>query len=39
LQSTIEERTTLNRELQNRNVELGQLNNDLTDLLNSVNIA
>jgi two-component system CheB/CheR fusion protein len=39
LQSTNEELTTLNQELQARNVELGQSNNDLANLLNSVNVA
>ena len=31
--------TTLNEELQTRNSELGQVNNDLTNLLSSINVA
>ena len=38
LESTNEELTTLNDELQNRNIALDQLNNDVINLLTSVNI-
>ncbi len=38
LQSTNEELTTLNEELENRNAELGVANNDLVNLLSSVEI-
>jgi two-component system CheB/CheR fusion protein len=38
LQSTNEELTTLNEELRHRNLELGEANNDLLNLLKSVNI-
>jgi len=38
LESTNEELTTLNDELQNRNIALDQLNNDVINLLTSVNL-
>jgi two-component system CheB/CheR fusion protein len=39
LQSANEELTTLNEELQTRNLELAKVNDDLTNLLNSIDIA
>jgi two-component system CheB/CheR fusion protein len=39
LQSTNEELNTLNDEMHNRNVELNQVSNDVTNLLNGVEIA